>query len=308
MNSSCSNQRVNLDAVRMHLLPPSSFTWKAPCTVLWIKICTVPTNIHTMRSTWKGHIRFSLVTIPIQVFSAINTKGNIKFKQLHGEDNGKIQYQKTCSHCEEEVKFADIVKGYEYEPDQFVVLTKAELNAIKLKSTKAIDIEAFVDLDEVHPSRFEAVYFVGPNGDVAIDSFNLFRQALISTNKAGVGRIILRDREDVVLIAPQGKGLVMYKMRFPYELRDINKVPDLKDAPVDDKQLELAQTLIASLDKPFEEVDFEDRYRAALLDIVEAKVKGQEVVTLAEEPEEAPVVDIMDALKKSIEAAKKKGA
>ena len=262
-----------------------------------------------MRSTWKGHIRFSLVTIPIQIFSAINSKKNISFKQLHGEDNGKIMYKKICSHCEEEVPYGDIVKGYEYEPDQYVVMQKEEFNAIKLKSNKAIDIEAFVDLDEVKPSRFESVYFVGPNGDIATGTFNLFRKALIKTNKAGVGRIILRDREDVVLIVPEGKGLVMYKMRYPYELRSIDDVPGLTDVEVDDTQLKLAETLIASLDKSFEEIDFEDRYRKALLEIVEDKVDGKEIVTLAEEDNDAPVVDIMDALKKSIEAAKvKKGA
>ena len=262
-----------------------------------------------MRSTWKGHIRFSLVTIPIQVFSAINTGGQVSFKQLHKEDNGRIMYKKICSHCEEEVPYGDIVKGYEYEPDQYVVLQKEELNSIKLKSTKAIDIEAFVDIGEVQPSRFESVYFVGPNGEIATDTFNLFRKALIKTNRAGIGRIILRDREDVVLIVPEGKGLVMYKMRYPYELRSIDDVPDLIDAEIDDKQLALAETLIASLDKPFEEVNFEDRYRGALMDIVEDKIDGKEIVSLAEEESDAPVVDIMEALKQSIEAAKvKKGA
>lgn len=250
-----------------------------------------------------------MVTIPIQVFSAINTSKAVSFKQLHSEDNGRIMYKKICSHCEEEVPYKQIVKGYEYEPDQYVVLKKKELEAIKLKSTKAIDIEAFVDIGEVQPSRFESVYFIGPNGAIATDTFNLFRKALVKTNKAGVGRIILRDREDVVLIVPEGKGLVMYKMRYPYELRSIDDVPDLTDADIDDSQLALAETLIASLDKPFEEIDFEDRYRDALLDIVTAKVDGKEVVSLPEEESSAPVVDIMEALKQSIEAAKvKKGA
>jgi len=261
-----------------------------------------------MRSTWKGHIRFSLVTIPIQVFSAINTKGNISFKQLHKEDNGRIMYKKICSHCQDEVAYADIVKGYEYEPDQYVVLEKEEFSAIKLKSNKAIDIESFVDIDEVKPSRFESVYFVGPNGDIAVNTFNLFRKALIKTKKAGVGRLILRDREDVVLIVPEGNGLVMYKMRYPYEIRDINDVPGLQDVDIDEKQLELAETLIGSLDKPFADIDFEDRYREALLEVVDNKVKGKEIVTISEEEDTTPVVDIMDALKKSIETAKKKGA
>lgn len=259
-----------------------------------------------MRSIWKGHIRFSLVSIPIQVFNAIETKGNISFRQLHGEDHGRIKYKKVCQSCEKEVPYGEIVKGYEYEPDQYVMFKKEEFAAIKLKSTRAIDIEAFVDMDEVPPSRYESVYFLGPNGEVAQKTFSLFCQTLKKSGKAGVGRIILRDREDVVLIKTFGKGLVMYKLRFPYELRKMENVPDLAEVEVDEKQLELAQTLVASLEKPFEEIDFEDRYRDALMDLVNQKIEGKEIVTISEEEESAPVVDIMDALKKSIEAAKKK--
>lgn len=258
-----------------------------------------------MRSVWKGHIRFSLVSIPIQIFNAIESKGNISFKQLHNEDHGRIKYKKTCKSCEKEVPYGDIVKGYEYEPDQYVVLKPEELAALKLKSTRAIDIEAFVDLDEVPPSRFEAVYFIGPNGEVAQKTFSLFCQVLKKSGKAGVGRIILRDREDVVLMTPHKDGLVMYKLRYPYELRSMKDVPDLANVEVDKAQLELAQTLVASLEKPFSEIDFEDRYRAALMDLVEDKIAGKEIVTISEVEESAPVVDIMDALKASIEAAKK---
>ena len=214
-------------------------------------------------------------------------------------------YKKVCSHCEEEVPYGNIVKGYEYEPDQYVVLQKKELSAVKLKSNKAIDIESFVDIDEVKPSRFESVYFVGPHGDIATNTFNLSRKALIKTKKAAVGRLILRDREDVVLISPEGKGLVMYKLRYPHELRSIDKVPGLVDSDVEDSQLQLATTLIASLDKPFGDIDFTDRYTNAVMDIIDDKVSGKEIVQLPAAEESAPVVDIMEALKASIEAAKK---
>ncbi|MDF1694987.1 MAG: Ku protein [Saprospiraceae bacterium] len=258
-----------------------------------------------MRSIWKGHIRFSLVTIPIQVFSAVETSNAISFKQLHNDDHGRVRYKKVCSTCDEEIPYRDIVKGYEYEPDKYVILNKEELNAIKLKSNRAIEIESFVDVEEVHPSRFEAVYFIGPNGDIAKEPYNLFKAALLKTQKAGVGRIILRDREDVVLITAQEKGLILYKLRYPYELRSMDDIPDLSEREVDLSQLQLAETLIASLNKPFSKIDFEDRYRDALLEIVEDKISGKEIVTLSETIDEAPVVDIMEALKKSIEAAKR---
>ncbi len=264
-------------------------------------------NIKTfMRSIWKGHIRFSLVTIPIQVFNAIEKSNEISFKQLHKEDNGRIRYKKICTACDEEVPFGDIVKGYEYEPDQYVILNKEEFGGIKLKSNKAIDVDAFVNIDEVDPYRFEATYYVGPNGDIAVKTFNLFRKALLKTKKAGVGRLILRDREDIVLVCPSGKGLIMYKLRYLYELRSMDDVPGLVDVDVDETQLKLAETLIASLDKPFSEIDFEDRYRDALMELIDTKVSGKEIVTINEEVDTTPVVDIMDALKKSIESAKKR--
>ncbi len=259
-----------------------------------------------MRSIWKGHIRFSLVTIPIQVFSAVESKNNISFRQVHKKDNGRIAYQKVCKECDEVVPFSDIVKGFEYESDQYVIFDKDELDGVKLKSTRAIDIEAFVNIDEVHPSRFEAVYFVGPQGEVAQKTFALFRQSLKNANKAGVGRLILRDREDVVLLTPYKSALLMYKLRYPYELRNVEDVPDLAtDVEVDEAQLKLAKTLIDSLVMPFEKVDFEDRYRDALMELVEQKVAGKEIVTLSEDEDIKPAVDIMSALKASIEQAKK---
>ena len=261
-----------------------------------------------MRSIWKGHIRFSLVTIPVQVFSAIEKKNDISFRQLHKDDNGPIGYAKICKTCDEKVPYADIVKGYEYEPDNYVIMEKSDFDNIKLKSNKVIEIEAFVDISEVHPTRFEAFYFLGPNGDVAMKTFNLFAHTLKNSKKAGVGRIIIRDREDVVLLTEHKGGLIMYKLRYPYEMRRIEDVPDLGTTEVDDAQLKLAEQLVDSLSMGFDEVNFEDRYRDALLELVESKVNGKQVITISEEEDETPVVDIMAALKKSIEEAKKKGA
>ena len=263
-----------------------------------------------MRSIWKGHIRFSLVTIPIQIFNAVDSSSNISFNQLHKEDMGRVSYRKVCRNCSQELGMKDIVKGYEYADDQYVVLEPQELDAIKLKSTRAIDIEAFVDLGEVHPSRFEAVYFLGPNGDVARKTYGLFCHVLKNSGKAGVGRIILRDREDVVLLTAEENGLIMYKLRFPHELRSLKDVPDIEDIKVDQKQLELAQTLVQSLVTSFAEVDVTDRYKDALMEMVNEKIDGKEIISITEEKDEQPVVDIMDALKASIEQAKKlkKGA
>lgn len=263
-----------------------------------------------MRSVWKGHIRFSLVTIPILVYNAVERKNDIRFNQLHKKDNGRVGYSKTCKSCSEELSKDDIVKGYEYAPDQYVVFEEEELDSIKLKSNRAIDIETFIDIKEVHPSRYEAVYYIGPDGEVAKKTFNLLIKTLQNSSKAGIGRIILRDKEDVVLLAPYKKAIIMYKLRYPEELRNVDNVPHLGDEEVDEAQLKLAETLVNSMETPFGQVDFDDRYRDALMELVDEKVSGKQIITITEEEEDGPVVDIMDALKKSIEAAKavKKGA
>ncbi len=255
-----------------------------------------------MRAIWKGHIRFSLVTIPIRMYSAIEAGQTISFRQLHKEDNGPIGYQKVCKVCNEKVNMSDIVKGYEYETDQYVIIEDDDLNKIKLKSTKVIDIEAFVNADEVNPALFDSPYFAGPDGEVATKAYSLLCQTLKNSNKLGIGKVVLREKENIVLIAPSGLGLMLYKLRFPDELRNIEEVPNIGYVETDPAQLKLAETLVDSMAKPFAELKLEDKYRSAVMEIVEAKVAGQEIVTMVEE--EAPIVDIMTALQESINQAK----
>ena len=228
-----------------------------------------------MRAIWKGHIRFSLVTIPIRMYSAIESGSSISFRQLHKDDNGPIGYKKVCKVCDEKVGASDIVKGYEYESDQYVIVGSEDLQKIKLKSTKVIDIEAFVDADEVNPALYDSPYFAGPDGEVAAKAYSLLCETLKNSNKLGIGKVVLRDRESVVLIAPSGPGLMMYKLRYPQELRNIANVPNIGHVETDEAQLKLAQTLVDSMEKSFEELQLEDKYRAAVMEIVEAKIGWQ---------------------------------
>ncbi|MDH3246657.1 MAG: Ku protein, partial [Saprospiraceae bacterium] len=230
-----------------------------------------------MRAIWKGHIRFSLVTIPIRMYNAIETSQSISFRQLHKEDNGPIGYQKVCKLCNEKVNQAEIVKGYEYESDQYVIIDPEDLNNLKLKSTKVIDIEAFVDADEVNPALYDSPYFAGPDGEVATKAYSLLCETLRKTNKLGIGKVVLRDRESVVLIAPQDSGLMMYKLRYPNELRSIANVPNIGHVETDEAQLKLAETLVDSMVKSFSDLELEDKYRNAVMEIIEAKVAGQEI-------------------------------
>ena len=255
-----------------------------------------------MRAIWKGHIQFSLVTIPIRVYSAIESSESIHFNQLHAEDFGRIAYDKRCKKCNKVVSNEEIVKGYEYEPDQYVVVENEDLEKLRVKSTRIIEIQGFVDAEEVHPTLYDTPYYAGPDGLVGAKTYALLCQTLRESNKLGVGKVVLRDRESIVLLAPQGPGLLMYKIRYPKELRDIGQVPQLDGLEADQEQLKLAQTLVDSMSMSLADIDLTDAYTEAVKELVTAKAEGKEVVTVAEE--ERPVIDIMTALKESIDQAK----
>jgi DNA end-binding protein Ku len=256
-----------------------------------------------MRPIWKGHIRFSLVTIPVRIYNAIETSETISFKQLHKEDNGPIGYDKRCRKCNQLVKNEDIVKGYQYEPDQFAIIEPGDLDKIKLKSTRVIEIEGFVDASEVPPTLYDTPYYIGPDGDVAAKTYALLRQTLKDTGKMGIGKVVLRDRESIVLLAPEERGMLLYKLRYPNEVRKATDIPELDGVAADKDQVKLARTLVSSMEKPFAKIELKDKYKEAVRELIDAKIKGKEIAVIEEE--EKPVVDIMTALKESIEQASK---
>jgi len=255
-----------------------------------------------MRSIWKGHIRFSLVTIPIRIYNAVDSEETIRFNQLHKDDNGPVGYEKKCKKCGKALTNEEIVKGYQFEPEQFVIVSPEDLEKIKLKSTKVIEIEGFIDAKEVHPTLYESPYFAGPDGPVAAKTYSLLTEALKASGKVGVGKVVLRDREEVVMIAPMDGGIVLYKLRNPVELRKMNTVPQLEPAEVKKDELKLSINLVESMTSTLKEMDLTDHYRDALREMIKAKIDGKQVVSVPEE--EKPVVDIMTALKQSIERTK----
>src|SRR6267143_4342956 len=255
-----------------------------------------------MRSIWKGHIQFSLVTIPIRIYNAVDTEETIRFNQLHKEDNGPVGYDKKCKKCGKALTAEEIVKGYQFEPEQYVIVSPEDLAKIKLKSTKVIEIQGFIEASEVHPTLYESPYFAGPDGLVAAKTYSLLTQALKASGKVGVGKVVLRDREEAVMIAPLDAGIVLYKLRNPHELRKMDSVPQIEKKEVNKEELKLSISLVESMSSTLKELDLTDRYRDALREMIEAKVAGKEVITVAEE--EKPVVDIMTALKQSIERTK----
>ncbi len=258
-----------------------------------------------MRAIWKGHIRFSLVTIPIRIYTAIDSAQTISFNQLSKKTNNPVKYDKQDRVTGESLKADDIIKGYQYEPGQYVIVEKSDFEKIKLKSTKVIEIEGFVDESEVHKTLFDTPYFLGPDGDVAAKTYALLMKTLRETEKIGVGRIVLREKENIVLLTPHENGLMLYKLRNPREIRDIKSVPNLdgaEDVEANEEQLKMANTLVKTMLKPFIEIDTTDRYHEELMEVIDAKIEGKEIISIVEE--ELEVVDIMTALKQSIEQAK----
>jgi len=257
-----------------------------------------------MRAIWKGHIRFSLVTIPIRVYNAIDSAQTLSFNLLSKEGHNPVAYEKKDKVTGQTLRQEDIVKGYQYEPGQFVIIDEDDFSKVRLKSTKLIDIEGFVKTTEVHPTLFDSPYYIGPDGDVAAKTYALLCKTLKESGKVGVGRVVLRDRETVVLLTPEKNGIVLYKLRYPDEVKRIGEVPQLlEDVKVDKEQMKMAKMLVDSMSKQFVDIEMKDNYQDALRAVIKAKIDGKEIVTVAEE--ETPVVDIMTALKASIAKAKK---
>lgn len=258
-----------------------------------------------MRAIWKGHIQFSLVTIPVRIYNAIDSGQSISFNLLSKEGHNPVAYEKKDKVTGKPLKTDEIVKGYQYEPGQFVIIEQEDFEKVRLKSTRVIEIEGFVKNEEVHPTLFEAPYFIGPDGDVAAKAYGLLCSTLKECGKIGVGKVVLRDRETPVLISPHDGGILMYRLRYPNEVRSIREVPQLLEVTNPDKeQLKLAKTLVDSMTTKFSKIEMKDHYFDALKEIIDAKIAGKEIVTVTEE--EPEVVDIMTALKASIDKAKKK--
>jgi len=259
-----------------------------------------------MRSIWKGHIRFLLVAIPVRIYNAIEASEKIQFNQLHREDFGPIGYDKRCKKCDQVVTNDEITKGYQYEPDRYAIVEPDDIAKIKIKTTKAVDIVGFVDAGEIPTTFYDAPYFAGPDGPVSEKPYALLREVMKQTGKIGLGKVVLRDREDLVAVFPQENGLVLQKLRYPREVRSIKDVPELDGAgKLDKKELQMATMLVDQMTTTLDQIDMIDQYHEALKKLIDSKIKGKQVVEF-EPVEELPRLDIMSALKKSLQASSRK--
>jgi DNA end-binding protein Ku len=253
-----------------------------------------------MKTIWKGAISFGLVTIPVKVYGATEEK-TLKFNQLHATDGGRIRYKRVCSLDGEEVSYQDIVKGYEYEKDHFVTLTDEELDSLPVRTARAIEIERFVDSEEIDPIYFQRSYYLVPDG-TGVKAYHLLREAMSDDGKVALAKVAFRDKEHLATVRLRSNVLVLETMFWPDEIRAPRFDELDEEVELRPQEIKMARSLIDSLTDDFEPKDFQDEYRAALEDLISKKVQGEEV-TYAEPAEPSKVVDLMDALRASVEAA-----
>lgn len=256
------------------------------------------------RSIWKGAISFGLVTIPVKLYSATEEK-DISFRQVHAQDGGRIKYKRVCEKDGEEIPFSDIAKGYEMPDGRMVVLEKEDFDALPLATTKAVEVVQFVGEDEVDPTYFAKTYFLQADGP-GVKPYVLLRDALLKSGQCAVVKVALRSREALALVRPKDGVLLMHTMLWPDELRDGSFAAPPETVTVSDAEVTMAQSFIEALSGDFAPDDFTDSYREALETLVESKASGIEPVAEAEAPPEAQVVDLVAALRASVEAAKKR--
>ncbi|MGW5366510.1 non-homologous end joining protein Ku [Actinopolymorpha pittospori] len=257
------------------------------------------------RQIWSGSLSFGLVNVPVGLVSATEQK-DVSFHQREAETNARIRYKRVAEGTDREVDYKNIVKGYELPGDKFVTLTQEEVDAASLGRSRSLEIADFVDLAEIDPVYYEKTYYLSPREESAHEAYALLRDAMEQTGLAGVGSFVMRGKEYLAVIRPWKRILVLQTLLFADEVRDPEDVND--DLPAARKstsrEMKAAVNLIEQLATPWKPEKYEDTYRERLLGIVKDKAKGREISLEEVEPEESNVVDLMDALRRSVEEAK----
>ncbi|NLM50861.1 MAG: Ku protein [Clostridiaceae bacterium] len=254
-----------------------------------------------MAATHKTVISFGLVAIPVALYTAVQDN-DIHLNQLHKEDNSRIRYKKTCGYCGKEVTEKDIIKGYEYEKGNYVIITEEDLEKIKTEKDKTIQILHFAKLNEISPVYYDKTYYVIPQlgGEKA---FELLRAALLEEGKIAIGKTVMGTKETLLAIIPWEDSLVISKMFYENEIKDFPKT--YTKPRIQKEELEMAKTLINSMNTPFNPAAYKDGYQERLKELIISKIEGREVAQAKEPEEKNNVIDLMEALKQSIEQANK---
>lgn len=262
------------------------------------------------RPTWKGHLKVSLVNIPVRVFPATDSAATVSFNQLHGECQTRIQQKKWCPTCKRELQNSELVKGYEFEKGRYVVLEEEDIAKVRPESTRVINLVQFTEADALDPIYFERPYYLAPDSQVAADAFAVVREGM--AGKVGIGKVALYGREYLVAVIPREKGLMMYTLRQADEIRSMSEVGEFELLPKTTKpeEVKLAKQVIGTFEAELDMKQYRDEYQDELRRVIDAKIAGQEIVAPVEEMP-AKVVNLMEALRKSLDAvstSKKKSA
>lgn len=247
-------------------------------------------------TVWKGHLTFGLISMPVRMFAAARGE-RISFNQLHKECHSRLKQPLFCPVCNRNVERSEIVKGYEYEKDQYVLFSEEELDKIEPASAKVMEILEFVKLKEMDPLYFDSSYYVSPE-DAGVKAYQLLMKAMEESGYGAIAKLTMHQREHIVIVRPGTRGMTLHTMFYSNEIRAAESVPTDK-IEIKDQEKKLAQQLIESLAAPFEPQKYRDEYQENLKAMIAAKLKGQQVTEVAQ-PHLAPVIDLMEALKKSL--------
>lgn len=257
-----------------------------------------------MKTSWKGSISFGMVYFPVNVYTATSGSEGVKFNYLHKKCNTRVRYKKFCEACNEEVSQDDLVKGYEYEKDKYILVTDEDFEKLPIKSKKTISIMNFVDEDKIDPIYLDKAYYVGPGNFSASKAFELFRRAMRDTGKVGIAKITLSSNEYVSMVKPYDKGgMLLYLLYYSNEIRRSESIPEMNyNADIHENEMKMAVSLINNMSSEFDIDVYRNEYQEALKELIQAKVQGKEVVSPPEA--QSNIIDLMEALKASVEATK----
>src|SRR5271168_4872269 len=258
------------------------------------------------RAIWKGYLRLSLVSCPIALYPASSLSEKVSFNRINRKTGNRLKQQNVDSETGELVPREDMARGYEVAKGQYLLVEDKEFEAIQIESTRTIDIDQFVPRNEIDERYIESPYYIAPDGQVGQDAFAVIRDTIGKLNMVALGRVVLTRREHVIALEPRGRGLLGMTLRYPYEVRDeaayFEDIPELK---LDKEMLELATHIVNTKSGHFDPSQFEDRYENALIDLLKKKEAGERIEPVKEGPT-PQVVNLMDALRASVDAEKKK--
>jgi DNA end-binding protein Ku len=257
------------------------------------------------RAIWSGAISFGLVNVPVKLYSATSPK-SVRFHQISSKTGARIKQKRVDSSTGEEVPYDEIVKGYEITPDRYVLITSEELDAFDPKATKTVDIEEFVDLSEIDPIFYDHSYYLAPTAGGA-KAYRLLLDAMEQAGKVGIGKVVLRTKQQLCALRPTGNVLTLSTMLFGDEVLApdrLDEIDSISEAEATERELSMAQQLIESLSAEFDPTRFRDEYRERVLDLIERKASGEEIAIQPEAEEPAPAPDLMAALEASLAAVK----